>query len=259
MLKDKKIKKREFHPVKTLSDLGICRDKLVVEEAEEPRARCSITRERVTKRVIETVRKYNEKADSVVYYVSTSPVDLYINFTDRFPKFYPSKLEMTETAPLVEVVKEYDHILLLLKCEALVGELLHSMLIILEIVKREVKEIQVVDTAPIDYIKPHKLTHVIKMNFSPFGIEIGEPVVRYPINEVADELYIEYDDPILSIQTSEKQLAKGGYCNAWVLYFIYNMAKNKTIDNIYKRLIVLGTNEAITAKIMRWWKKNQNS
>ena len=78
--------------------------------------------------------------------------------------------------------------------------------------------------------------------------------VFLPLNEIADDFGIDYDDDLVSLQTSESVMSRQGYCTAWVLYFIYQITLGRNVKDIYKYMILDKSNAAMTSRIMRWWK-----
>jgi hypothetical protein len=242
--------KEDFFPVHTLEDVRKCKHKIEVEEEHEPVA-CSLKYVKVMSRVIEAINRHNQMKPDSPYYMSLDHHDFYMNFESSLLSWKP----MGDRDALDKAIKQYENITLLLKCLTAFNKVSHTMLVIVDIQDRKISKVVIADTAPVTYIKNPEL---LKTRLEAYlKTEKADTVIIYaPMNKVAEDLHLSYDTPILSLQTSEREFAKHGYCNAWVLYFINSIAKSKSVDTIYRNLIHLGTNEAVTAKIMRWWKKN---
>lgn len=254
----KSLKKGQFRPLHSDADLNTCKNKLMVEEAEEP-FHCSASRTKINKLVSDQIKKYNSSHEISIY---TTPFDkdFLLKATSTFlPKLYPhSSISGNDDISVIEAaVKSNPDLDLLIKCAVQTDEnAYHSIIIVVKIRSGVVGEISLLDTAPIveSFITLHKLVHTLRMRYR---LTIPDSVVvRIPLNEVADEFDIPYTEPILSIQDAERQLARKGYCNAWSLYFTYQMALGKNVYDIYKYMILDNSNAAMTARIMRWWRRH---
>lgn len=127
----------------------------------------------------------------------------------------------------------------------------HTFLIVVKKVEGVIQTIEIIDTCPfplsfnVDMFEK-RMSYVL-------NCVIPKNCTVSPLNNVAKMRRLDLSNSALSFQTIEKHIVKYGYCNAWLMYFIYHYISDVTMYDVYDRLVSMNSNELQTLEILEWW------
>jgi hypothetical protein len=139
-----------------------------------------------------------------------------------------------------------DNVVLFLKCLSLK----HVFLLSVHIRDRKISRVDIVDTSPVVIDNDtllKRLKYILKLDVDPMA------QIKIPLNEYAKEHQLRYESDIINLQTAERQVTSRGYCNGWLLFFIFSRVNGMSFSETYSKLLASGNPVNTTITIISWW------
>ena len=230
-----RIKIGDFKPIETLEELKLC-------STEESHPYCSENYYNVNNYIYQLVEERNFKGDGQ-YLLSKETHDIFLDVSDPDMGWKP--IDTAKRTALIETIKQVGNVTVFLKCLGI----RHVYLLVIKIKDDKVVRVDFVDTSPIildSQLLLKRVKYILKTDISD-AVEFS-----IPLNEYANAHSIEFASDVVNLQVMERIVSRFGYCNAWVLYFIFSYVEVRVpFVKMFEKLLK-GNNP--TGTIIEWWR-----